>query len=841
MARVCSVGGTRVAPLGEGWQVAAAPAGKLQDPTAADLEALDWFDASVPCTAASALRAARQWSLEEIVDFDAKDWFWRRRFEGGNARAVRVLRFGGLATLADVWLNGTLILRSENMFVEHEVDVGRVLLDENLLIVCCRALNPALAVRRPRARWRTRLAPNQLRWFRTSLHGRIAAWSPPAAPVGPWRPIVFEERGALTAVRANVRARLEGNDGVVDVEVKFGPIDGWMPHGAIVHVGNVSQSLTCRAGDRHPEMIAQGSLRVAGAEPWWPHTHGVAVRHPVSVEILGADGETRIDLGHTGFRTLSRRDADDGFGIRINHTDVFCRGACWTPIDSVALTGGDTTYREALEAVRSAGMNMLRVCGPFFYEADAFYDACDELGILVWQDYPFANMDYPGDDEGFCATVDREVRGFLDRTQLACSVAVLCGNSEVEQQAAMMGAPRELWRSPLFSRRLADLSKELRPDVPYWPSTPSGGALPFFSDAGTAHYFGVGAYLRPLEDARRADVRFATECLAFANVPDEHAVDALMEGHGTPPQDPRWKRRSPRDGGVGWDFDDVRDHYLGTLFGVDALATRYADVPRYLALSRVVTGEVMASTFAEWRRTGSRCNGALVWFLRDLWLGAGWGVLDSEGYPKAAYHYLKRALQPIAVFLIDEGLNGLDAHIVNERAEPLDAELHVELFRGEHRVAKACAPIDARPRTSQKIRVAAMFDQFHDTTYSYRFGPPAHDLTVATLLDRARSVVVSEAFHFPRGLPKEQDFDLGLQATATPAAEGSWRVSLHTRRFAQSVFLDVKGFAALDNYVHVPPGATREVILRPLGAAMRPQGSARALNATAATKLTVRD
>src|SRR5258708_30658819 len=122
MARVCSVGGTRVSPLGEGWQMATAPAGKVQDPAAAASEQLDWSDSSVPCTAASALRAARRWSVDDVVDFDAKDWLWRCRFEGGNARDVRVLRFGGLATLADVWLNGKQILRSENMFVEHEID-----------------------------------------------------------------------------------------------------------------------------------------------------------------------------------------------------------------------------------------------------------------------------------------------------------------------------------------------------------------------------------------------------------------------------------------------------------------------------------------------------------------------------------------------------------------------------------------------------------------------------------------------------------------------------------------------------------------------------------------------
>src|SRR5260370_41495165 len=702
MARVCSVGGKGVVLLGDGWQVASALAGKLQDPASPELAQLDWFDASVPCTAASALRAARRWSLDDTVDFDAKDFLWRRRFEGGNASAVRVLRFCGLATLADVWLNGNLILRSENMFIEHEIDVGDVLRDNNELVIFCRALKPALQVRRARPRWRTRLAPNQLRWFRTTLHGRIAAWSPPAAPVGPWRPIVFEERTELTGVRADLSVRLDRNDGVVDVELKCYPVDGRTPDAAVLHVGNVSQALTCTSADPRREGIAKGSLRIASVEPWWPHTHGAPARHPVHVDVHSADRHTRIDLGHAGFGSLSKR-SDDAFGIHVNGTEVFCRGACWTPIDSVALTVSETAYREALEAVRAAGMNMVRVCGPFFYEADAFYDVCDELGILVLQDYPFANMDYPAHDSGFCAIVDREVHGLLDRTQLACSVAVLCGSSEVEQQAAMMGAPRELWRSPLFSEMLAKLSNKLRPDIPYWPSTPSRGALPFFSDVGTAHYFGVGAYLRPLEDARRADVRFATECLAFSTLPDEYAVDTLIEGHGTPPQDPRWKRRTQRDGSVGWDCEDVRDHYLRTLFGVDALAMRYADVPRYLALSRVVTGEVMASTFAEWRRSGSRCSGALVWVLWGLWLGAGWGVVDSEGRPKAAYHYLKRALQPIAVFLIDEGLNGLDAHIVNERAEPLAAELHVELFRGEHRVEKAGTPIGMRARVSPEL------------------------------------------------------------------------------------------------------------------------------------------
>lgn len=843
MARVRSVEGTQSVPLETGWHFAAAPAGSVSDPSALDGHGLDWIAASVPCTAAAALRAAGRWSFDDRIDFDASDWWWRRRFPGpGDARSVRVLSFGGLATLAEVWLNGAVILHSEDMFLEHEVDVGPRLRDDNELVICCRALDAALHARRPRPRWRTRMVQtSQLRWFRTTLLGRGPAWSPRAAAVGPWRPIVLEERSELSLARSDIRAALDGDDGVVEAQIVFDVVDGSAPEHVVLQVAGERETMQLEAAETPGRVTARGSIRLVNVERWWPHTHGTPVRHPIQVEVKGANRLTHIDFGSAGFRAITLDAADDGFAICVNGVDVFCRGACWTSVDAVALAGSAEAYRETLEAVRSAGMNMVRVCGPFFYEADAFYDLCDELGILVWQDYPFANMDYPGDDPGFSALVDREVRGFLDRTQLACSVAVLCGNSEVEQQAAMVGAPREIWRSALFSTTLANLTRELRPDVVYWPSTPSGGPLPFLTDVGTAHYFGVGAYLRPLEDARRADVRFATECLAFANVPDDHVVDALMDD-AMPPQDPRWKRRVPRDGGTGWDFDDVRDYYFRALFGVDPLAVRYADVPRYLALSRVATGEIMAATFAEWRRGDSRCRGALVWFLRDLWPGAGWGLLDSDGGTKAAYHYLRRVLQPVAIVLADEGLNGLEIHVINERPEGLEAEARITLFRGEARVAGASTRVDVPPRGSAKVRAAALFDQFHDATYAYRFGPPQHDLCVATLTDRPSGAVLGEAFHFPQGFRPHQEPDPGMQATVTRVAGGeSWRVLLQTRAFAQSVFLDVRGFAPEDNYFHMSPGGSREVLLKATGAVSRPLGEARALNSRTTTKLVLRD
>ncbi|RYY49103.1 MAG: glycoside hydrolase family 2 protein, partial [Comamonadaceae bacterium] len=313
-------------------------------------------------------------------------------------------------------------------------------------------------------------------------------------------------------------------------------------------------------------------------------------------------------------------------------------------------------------------------------------------------------------------------------------LAVLCGNSEVAQQAAMWGAPRGQWASPLFDNVLAELCRAEAPRTPYWPSSTHGGSLPQQADRGTTSYYGVGAYLRPLEDARRADLKFATECLAFANVPSPAALARMPGGLATRVHHPQWKARSPRDLGAGWDFDDVRDHYLRTLFRVDPQALRSADHDRYLAVSRLVTGEAMAAAFSEWRRPASGCGGAMVLCLRDLWAGAGWGVLDEAGAPKACWHFLRRVLQPVTVLLTDEGGNGLFIHAINERDEEQQLRIDVTAWRdGEVEVASGARALVLPPRTSRTLPAQDLLDHFMDLGYAYRFGPPPCDAVAVTL------------------------------------------------------------------------------------------------------------
>jgi beta-mannosidase len=826
--RVRGVTGHVNARLAEGWQVGATPPGAAAEPGALASAGVAWTAATAPTTAAAALRAAGQWSLDGPARrFDAEDWWWRARFSGavvgeaeGNDEVS--LCIDGLATLGEVWLNGERLLETDNMFVAYERRI--VLAEENELTFVCRSLDHALKVKRARPRWRAPMVEHlQLRWLRSTLLGRTPGWSPPAAAVGPWRPVRIVRRRGIAVESVSLRPRLEATSGALEVSAMLRDLDAGAPFARPVDIVLTRGERTHRAplsrSVSEPGRL-EGRLGIPDVERWWPHTHGEPALYAARLEA----GAVTIELGHVGFRELTVDTSADGFAVHVNGARVFCRGACWTPLDVVSLSADAAANASAFEQVVAAGMNMLRVGGTMVYEDDAFFDAADAAGVLVWQDLMFANMDYPAEDARFAATTALEVRQQLRRLEGRPSVAVVCGNSEGEQQAAMFGAGRERWSPALFHETFRALSEEVLPDVPYWPSSAHGGAFPHQADCGTTSYYGVGAYMRPLDDARRAEVRFASECLAFANIPAASTLARMPAGEATRVDPATWKARVPRDLGASWDFDDVRDHYVARLFGVDPAALRDADHERYLALGRVAAGEVMAQVFGEWRRARSTCAGGLVWFLRDLWPGAGWGVIGSDGAPKAPYYYLRRALAPVALHISDEGGNGLRVHATNDGAEPLEGELAIDLYRGDVSVGRARGALVVPARGAVELSAVSLFEGFIDIGHAYRFGPFTCDLVVATL--RAGDTTV-EAFHFPVGPPSARG-NPGLTAEITSGEHGDVTLALATRGLAQAIAIDVDGYEPEDAFFHLAPGQSRTVRLR--RAACAPRTGATSVN-----------
>jgi beta-mannosidase len=783
-------------------------------------ERLDGLDAEflpfrAPGTAASALQAAGPLAALETRDLDAEDWWFRCRFtaEPDAADEETSLRLEGLATIAQVWLNGVHVLSSADMHVAHEIAVRELLRDENELVIGITALAPLLASKRPRARWRTRLVLDQgLRWFRTTLVGRIPAFAPGPAPVGPWRPVSLVRRRSVALDDLALRAIVAGTDGIVRIAGSWRALGSSLPTGGSLRV--VGPGCEVEAELRFEDGRVEAAALIPDPELWWPHTHGRPALYEVSASVLGEWGEASFDCGRVGFRTVEVVD-DPGLVVSVNGEPIFCRGGNVLP-DALGVDRRGDDLRRLLTFARDAGMNMIRLPGVGVYGSEELYALCDELGILVWQDFPFASLDYPADDDAFCSAIDHEARSFLGAAGAHPSLVVLCGNSEIEQQVAMLGLGLELGRGALFDLLLPGLVKELDVDAHYVTSSPTGGELPFRPGAGVAHYFGVGAYRRPLDDARRADVRFATECLAFANVPGEAVLAELgvADSH-----QPTWKAGVPRDSGAGWDFDDVRDHYLRELFRLDPVLLRSVDPERYRACSRVVTGEVMAATLGEWRRGRSACTGALLWTLNDILPGAGWGVLDSRGRPKAAYWYVSRALAPVSVWMTDEGTNGIAVHAANDTHEPTRAELGVRLVRADGRAVEAgAAELELGPHTVVETSVEGILGRFVDAGHAYRFGPPACDVIAVEL--RVNGALRSRALHFPGGLSAASAAleDGGLEAVGTVGDDGHVTAVVHSRRLAYADAVDAPHYSTSDDFFSIPPGGSHTLALTPRGA-----------------------
>jgi beta-mannosidase len=615
-----------------------------------------------------------------------------------------------------------------------------------------------------------------------------------------------------------LQASCDGQDATVAVTVALTGVDAGTA--AEIRVGERTASgVAVRVDDR---TVVEAIVRIPNAERWWPHTHGAQPIYPVRLEI----GGYQLDLGSVGFRTVEVDRTAGGFSLSINGVPIFCRGALWMPPDVVTLNASEATLEQSLRQFVDGGMNMLRIGGYGTYEDRRFWDLCDELGILVWQDCMLAGFD-PPEEPDFVESVRLEVTQELRKLQGRPSLAVVCGSSEMQQQAAMFGLPRERYHSPLIEETIPALVDDVLPGMPYVESSPTGGDLPFEPGVGVAHYFGIGAYLRPLGDARLAGVRFAAECLSFATPPERSTVELCFGGANVAGHHPNWKAGVARDSGTSWDFEDVRDYYVREIFGVDPFLVRYSDPERYLDLGRAVVSYLMSTVMTDWRCASSSCAGALILSWNDLCPGAGWGLLDSLTIPKAPWFALRRVLTPVAVLITDEGLAGLRVHVANDQPSSVQGDLRLTLYNANGAaVEDVVTPIEVEGHSQQHWNAATLLGGFRDLTNAYRFGPSAYDIVRARL---EMGDAVSDAYYLPLGPGRPHESDLGLEAHAAPSGD-NWQVTVHTRRFAQWVVIDVPGFAAEDSWFHLAPGSQRTLVLRPLAGSTMPKGRVRALN-----------
>ena len=779
--------------------------------------------------------------LEQLEQLDQKDHWLKTQFSVNlTANFHYFLQFSGLLTHADIYLNNRLICQSRNAFHTQTVDVSALLLSNNQLHICFRAIAPILSTKQARARFPTRLINQRhLRFIRTPTLGYMPGFASEAKLVGAFRAITLISQQQLVVQSARINtALISHNQGNLSANLDIKYFDSIALSAHFVLIDELSQvTVAQKAADIQvldDMMVFNTSLNADHIEAYWPHTHGTPKRYLLKLLVINADKQQEILLGRHGFRSIHYAD---NFALNFNQQALFLRGACWTPMHPLSLQTSTAQLQQRLHMLQQAGINILRLPGNMPYECDEFYEMCDALGILIMQDFAFCNFDYPIDDAEFIASVQQEAESFLAKHAHRACLTLLAGNSEVAQQAAMMGIAIDSIHHIIFDDVIKNICAQYAPNVPYVSSSPSSNAqsMPFHTGNGTSHYYGVGGYKRNYEDARLFKGQFIAECLAFSHVPENASLLTFYDNALIPPHHPRWKAGVPRDNGAGWDFADISDFYVAQLFGINVVQLRATHPTRYLDYCRAMSCDIVERTLNILRANAQQGRVAIVWLLHDLKPGAGWGYIDSLGVPKSAFYGLARASQTTTCLFVDEGLEGLALYVAHDGADHQVCQLEIALIAADGSIVqKQIKPYQLTGRATQRVSIDAFLGRFVDSSYAYRFGPRSFVACVAKLTDLQGNVISQKVFIEPE-LTQLMATKTNIVASCHLQNSGDYLLNLSATQPVYFAVIDVPNVILSDNYLHIMPGYDVQITVK---TNQKPVGRVRAFNSTNSIAIT---
>ena len=592
---------------------------------------------------------------------------WRYRTEftraaDGNTRQELVAE--GLDTVAMVTLNGRELGRTANQHRSYRFDVTEALIagDNELVIEFAGPVSTAEEIRATLGDWpHTNLHPyNELRKMASNFGWD---WGPDVATVGVWRPIRIESWSGVRIDTVRPLAGVDGDQGVLTTHVALAWADGSSGDATVtVEVGGTQQTATVAVGTESVEIVAT----VDAVDLWWPRGHGEQPLYDVAVTLNDQDRWH----GRVGFRTVSLDVAPDNDGtpfvLSVNDKPIYVRGANWIPDDAFVTRLTPETYRASIQDAVDAGMNLLRVWGGGIYESEAFYDTCDELGILVWQDFLFACAAY-SEDEPLWSEVEAEAREAVGRLSKHASLAVWNGNNE-----NIWGYVEWGWRVPLAGRAwgegyyfdlLPKIVAELDPRTPYSPGSPYSYDRfihPNDERHGTMHIWDVWNQV-DYTTYRKYKPRFVSE-FGFQGPPAWSTLtsvvhDAPLDPYGVQMlvHQKAFEGNLKLERGLG-------DHLPG-----------WKDIDDWHWTTQLNQARAVAYGIEHFRSLFPLNTGAVVWQLNDNWPVVSWAAVDGHGIRKPLWFALKRVyaerlltVQPREDGLVVAAHNDTDARWAGE-------------------------------------------------------------------------------------------------------------------------------------------------------------------------------
>jgi beta-mannosidase len=646
------------------------------------------------------------------------------------------LRFEGLDGVATVWWDGAELGRHANQHRPAVFDVTDAVSSGShelllrftppLLGVVAEAELAARteALRRMMTRVRPRATPSEpehlgLRIARTRRRKAACSWGwdlgPRVPSIGLHGPVVLERHrhAAIAGVYARTtRLSADHTSATVSIDVE---VTRWGDSPCDVRVvltspdGDVAHDRTGLFAER-----SRTAVELTAPQLWWTHDLGASPLYDLQVFLLVHGEVVDTWTGRVGVRSIEvdRSADDDGrlFRFVVNGVPTFARGANWVPASLLVGSVPEQRTRDLVRAAQHAEMTMLRVWGGGIYETDVFYDACDELGILVWQDFMFACDDYPSDDPELTAEVRAEAVHQVQRLRSHTCLALWCGNNEVQglHELAHGDVVPGSWGWSWFHELLPDVVAQHSPGTPYWPGSPWGEddteTVNGVRD-GDRHAWEVwhGIDLGVGDDtvyATHGDAvhfrRYAKDSGRFISEFGIHAMPELSTlerwtapgtlALGGPALEHR-NKDTPKD--KGWAMMEVETGPPTTL-------------QEYVDFSMACQAEGLKLGVEHYRRRQPHCSGTLVWQFNDVWPGLSWSVVDHDLVGKAGYWFLQRAYRPVlASFLVQDDRLQLWVTNSGRHELPLQLEVSVSPFAGS--VQADSLTCTARPYSSEVV------------------------------------------------------------------------------------------------------------------------------------------
>jgi len=492
-------------------------------------------------------------------------------------------------------------------------------------------------------------------------------------------------------------------------------------------------------------------------------------------------------------------EAGLSFHFEVNGHDLFAGGANWIPDDNLLERITPARYRERVAQAAAANMNMLRIWGGGIYEHEAFYEACDERGILVWQDFMFACGLYPANAE-FQASVRAEAEAAVRRLRHHACMALWCGNNEdymiaESQGLAGPGIPAERFEArAIYEKLLPEVCAALDPDRAYWPGspfTPGGDVKSSDVTVGDRHSWEVWhQQMLPYQNYAEVQARFVSE-FGMQSFPSLALFESVL------PEDERF----PESRTVQW------HNKAGSAAGPDGhrrLAVYLADNLRvgttladHVYATQFVQAEAMRVAYQDfrrrWQKPGARAvSGALVWQLNDCWPVTSWALIDSSGTVKPAWHAVRRALAPLAVAVRLEAGRARLA-IMNGGLEGRTLALQLRVFAMDGRELASARAAQDVPAVSC-VETTQPLPTFDEPVVAELCALDDHGFELA------RDCAWTEPFKF---------YSLGA-ARIDVKAEGQVLL-LSSDRPVKGLWLVGNGLSLADNFVDIVPGAPRRI------------------------------